>query len=66
MQQFLREDVQDGKESETMVRVWRKSLHIFTYWSLEKFEAKLVQLRELYVAAYQVTYLSIPICQATS
>ncbi|XP_013411509.1 kinesin-like protein KIF14 isoform X1 [Lingula anatina] len=45
---FNREDITKDGENQILVKVSNKKLSISTFWTLQKFEAKLVQMRELY------------------
>ena len=45
----------DGGELQTLVKVTNKKLGISTYWTWEKFEEKLIQMKELYeVRSYNI------------
>ena len=51
LQVFLRDEVMDeetGAVRETLIRVTNTKLNISAFWTLDKFEEKLLQMRELY------------------
>ena len=45
---FSREDVLNGSESQTLVKVTNSKLNVGTFWTMDKFEDRLVLMREMY------------------
>ena len=48
-QVFTREEVQEGEEiGQTVIKMTNTKLGISTFWTMDKFEDKLIQMREMF------------------